>query len=48
MNQDLADTLVDSLVFNKDDFIRLGRTGRRITRDDKDKLVIAGGLGIDI
>lgn len=33
------------LEFNKDDFIRLGRRSRRATRDNKDKLVIAGGLG---
>lgn len=36
------------LEFNKNDFIRLGRRGGRIARDNKDKLIIAGGLGIDI
>lgn len=38
----------DSIEFNENDFIRLGRRGRRPTRDDKDELIIAGGLGTDI
>lgn len=35
------------LEFNKDNFIRSSRARYRV-RDYKDKLIIAGGLGIDI
>lgn len=35
----------DSLEFNKNDFIRSGRRGRRTARDNEDELIMAGGLG---
>lgn len=37
----------DSLGFNKDDFIRLGRRARHTARNDEDELIIAGGLGAE-